>query len=86
VKSTGLVFCIVPLLCEGINLLEGGEVKGKQDSGVSKPVTSHSKAETSCQQRTELSTPHVWTHMDSSVPPVHENCLLRLCHHIVIEL
>jgi hypothetical protein len=26
------------LLCDGTNLREGGEVKGKQDSGVSKPA------------------------------------------------
>jgi hypothetical protein len=46
------------LLCDGANLRVGGEVKGKQNSGVSKPVTRHSNTETSCQQRTELSTPH----------------------------
>lgn len=35
------------------NLLEEREVKGKQDSGVSKPVMSHSNAKISCQQQTE---------------------------------
>jgi hypothetical protein len=30
------------LLCDGTNLCEGGEVKGKQDGGVSEPVSSHS--------------------------------------------
>jgi hypothetical protein len=33
----------------------------KQDSGLSKPITSQSKAETSCQQRTELSTKHIFS-------------------------
>jgi hypothetical protein len=47
------------LLCDGTNLPTGGEVKGKKDSGVSKPVTSHSNAEISCQQQIEVSTPHI---------------------------
>jgi hypothetical protein len=34
----------------------------------------HPNTETSCQQRTELCTPPI------------VNCLLRICHHIVIEL
>jgi hypothetical protein len=35
------------LLCDGTNLREGGEMKGKQERGVRKPVTNHSNTETS---------------------------------------
>jgi hypothetical protein len=44
----------VRLLCDGTNLRIGGEVKGRQDSEVSKPVSGHSNAEISCSER-------VWT-------------------------
>jgi hypothetical protein len=37
---------VARLLCDGTDLRKGGEMKGKQDSGVSKPVTSHANAET----------------------------------------
>jgi hypothetical protein len=57
-------------------------LKGKQNSGVREHVMIHSNAETSCHQRNELSPPHI----DASVPPMRENCFLRMCHHIVIEL
>jgi hypothetical protein len=40
---------IARLLCDGTNLREGGEVKGKQDNGVGNPVTSHFKADTCCE-------------------------------------
>jgi hypothetical protein len=33
---------IARLLCDGTNLREGGELKGKQDSGVSKPLLATS--------------------------------------------
>jgi hypothetical protein len=62
-KANGLAyldsFCgesfvvIARLLCDGTSLREGREVKGKQDRGLSEPVTSPSEAETSCLQRTE---------------------------------
>jgi hypothetical protein len=45
---------IARLLCDGTNLREGGEVKGKQDNGVCKSVMSHSNAKTSCQQGNEI--------------------------------
>jgi hypothetical protein len=50
-----------------------------------KPVTSHYKLENS---KLNCLTPHIrwkriWT---PALRQMHENCLLRMCHHIVIEL
>jgi hypothetical protein len=47
------------LLCDGTNMREGGEIKGKQDSGVSKAVPRPSKAETSYQLKCLPLTPAV---------------------------
>jgi hypothetical protein len=50
------------LLCDCTNLREVGEVNRKQDGGMSNSVTSvtsHYNADTSCQQRTKLCTPHI---------------------------
>jgi hypothetical protein len=62
--------------------------KGKQDSRVSKPDTSHTNAATSCQQLTEISAPcicckKIWSH---SFHPYSKKILLGICHHIIIEL
>jgi hypothetical protein len=64
------------------------EVKGEQASGVTKPVASQSTSETNCQQQTELSKRPICAARDYRPvrSPTHANCLLRMCHHIVIEL
>lgn len=57
-------------------------MKEKQDIGVSKPVTSPSKAEEN--QFSELKCLSLTSAV--YVPRIHENYVLCMCHHNVIEL
>jgi hypothetical protein len=49
---------IARLLCDDTNMRVGEEWKGGK-ARVSKPVTCHTCADNSCQQRTQISIPHI---------------------------